>query len=43
MDINEMVDEMGAKLERAAGRASRGVGGRRGGMGNGLKVEEDTA
>jgi hypothetical protein len=39
MDINEMVDEMGAKLERASGRRRRGIGGRRGGVGNGL--EED--
>jgi hypothetical protein len=38
-DINEVIDEMGAKLERAAGRTRRGVSGRRGSMGIGL--EED--
>ena len=39
MDINEMVDEVGAKLERAAGRASRGESGRRGSTGN--RLEKD--
>jgi hypothetical protein len=39
MDINEMVDEMGAKLERAAGRASCSISGRRGSTGN--RVEKD--
>ena len=34
-----MVDKMGAKLERAAGRTRRGVGGRRGIMGNGLEKD----
>ena len=34
-----MIDEMGAKLEMAAGRTRHGVGGRRGSTGNGL--EED--
>jgi hypothetical protein len=28
MDINEMVDEVGAKLKRAAVRTSRGISGR---------------
>ena len=39
MDIDEVIDKMGAKLERAADRTRRGVGGRRGSMGNDL--EED--
>jgi len=40
MDINEVIDEMGAKLERAAaGRTRHGVGERRGGMENDLKED----
>ena len=40
MDINEIIDEMGAKLERAVGRTRHGVGGRRGSMGNGLEKKD---
>jgi hypothetical protein len=39
MDIDEMVDKVGAKLEGAAGRASRGESGRRGSTGN--RLEKD--
>ena len=39
MDINEMIDEISAKLKRAAGRTRRGVGGRRGSTGNGLEKD----